>query len=330
MVDIEKVSIHAVRRTVELDLRRIDFPTDALNQRNREDRNGSRKIEVSTHTPMMVPMRMRPPRTEEQILTSEPVRDRWERRTEWPLTIVAAFFLIAYATPIIYPNLPQLGHTLAHAFLWVAWLAFFIDYATRIYLSPDKMAFIRANIFGLTVVAVPALKPLRLLLLITVLRTLNRHAHGTFRGKVMVYVTGSVGLIVFVGALAALEAERHHPDANILTFTDAIWWAVATVTTVGYGDRYPVSGTGRLIATGLMFAGIALLGVITASFAAWMIERVQEIEEESEAATRRDISALTHQVQALRTDLAQRVEHPCSCAPETPAPNPSSHPAPHI
>jgi voltage-gated potassium channel len=55
--------------------------------------------------------------------------------------------------------------------------------------------------------------------------------------------------------------------ANIKTFGDALWWALSTMTTVGYGDRYPTTGEGRLVAGGLMLAGVALLGVITASLA---------------------------------------------------------------
>jgi len=89
-----------------------------------------------------------------------------------------------------------------------------------------------------------------------------------------------------------LDAERQTPDANIRNFGDALWWATTTVTTVGYGDHFPVSIEGRFIAAALMIGGIALLGVITASFASWLIERVAEVEEASQAATRRDIEAL--------------------------------------
>jgi len=64
-----------------------------------------------------------------------------------------------------------------------------------------------------------------------------------------------------------------------------------------------VTTTGRFIAAGLMFAGIAVLGVVTASFASWLVERVAEIEEDSEAATRRDVQSLTVEVQKLRHQL---------------------------
>jgi voltage-gated potassium channel len=57
-----------------------------------------------------------------------------------------------------------------------------------------------------------------------------------------------------------------------------LWWALTTIATVGYGDRYPVTGQGRLVAAGLMVAGIAVLGVVTASIASWLIEKVREVE----------------------------------------------------
>ena len=65
-----------------------------------------------------------------------------------------------------------------------------------------------------------------------------------------------------------LDAERSAPDASITTFGEAVWWTITTISTVGYGDRYPVTVEGRLVAATLMVAGIALLGVVTASIAA--------------------------------------------------------------
>ncbi len=79
---------------------------------------------------------------------------------------------------------------------------------------------------------------------------------------------------------------------------------MTTVSTVGYGDRFPLTGTGRFVAAGLMLAGIALLGVVTASLASWLLERVAEVEEASQAATRRDVEELTAEVAALREALS--------------------------
>ena len=81
-------------------------------------------------------------------------------------------------------------------------------------------------------------------------------------------------LLAFCAALAVLDAERSSPDANITDFGDAIWWAITTMTTVGYGDRYPVTSVGRLVAFGLMIGGIALFGTVTATLASWLVETV--------------------------------------------------------
>ncbi|MGV8978221.1 MAG: potassium channel family protein [Cellulomonas sp.] len=209
-------------------------------------------------------------------------------------------FLAAYAWPVLAPDLASPWPDVCRVVSWSAWGAFALDYVVRLAVSRSRWTFIRRNIFDLAIVALPLLRPLRLLRLVTLLSVLNRYAGASLRGRVAVYVGGSFVLVLFVASLAVLDAERGQADANIGTFGDALWWAMTTVTTVGYGDRFPVSGTGRVIAGGLMLAGIALLGVVTASLASWLLEKVQEVEEDSQAATRLDVAALTREVAALR------------------------------
>jgi voltage-gated potassium channel len=120
------------------------------------------------------------------------------------------------------------------------------------------------------------------------------------------FVVTGTGLVMFVASLAALDAERGHPDANIVTFKDAVWWSFATITTVGYGDHYPVTDAGRLIAAALMVCGIGLLGVVTGWLASWLIDRVSDAEEEAQTATRRDVADLAAEVAALREELSRR------------------------
>ena len=186
--------------------------------------------------------------------------------------------------------------------MWLTWAMLAADYAVRFGLSSNRLGFLSKTPFDLIVVVLPLLRPLRLLRLVTLLNALNRYAGNSLRGKVGIYLVGSVSLIVFVASLAVLDAERSG-DGSIQSFGDALWWAITTITTVGYGDSFPVTTTGRFIAAGLMFAGIAVLGVVTASFASWLIERVTEIEEGFEGANRRDIQALTVEVQRLREHL---------------------------
>jgi len=96
----------------------------------------------------------------------------------------------------------------------------------------------------------------------------------------------TAALVVYLGAAAVLDAEREAPDANITSFGDALWWACSTITTVGYGDRYPVTTAGRLVAVVVMFVGIALLGVLTAGLAAWLLR------QSTEAAATRVVAAV--------------------------------------
>lgn len=230
-------------------------------------------------------------------------RERWERRAYWPLTVFALLFLVAYAWPILDPGLSSPWRRATAAITWLTWAAFAVDYAVRLAISRDRRRFVRYAWLDLLTVLLPLLRPLRMLRLVRVLSVLNRHAGSSLRGRVLIYVAGSTALVIFVAALAMLDAERGHKNRNIATFPDALWWAVTTVTTVGYGDRFPATNTGRLVAAGLMLAGIALLGVVTAAFASWLIERVAETEEMSRAATRRDIAELSEQIAALRREL---------------------------
>lgn len=237
--------------------------------------------------------------TDEQRLT-------WERRMYWPLMLAAVVFLTAYAWPILQPGLPERTVRTLDAVTWVTWALFALDYLIRLALAGDRGRFVRTNLIDLAVVLLPVLRPLRLLQLLRALEVLNRAAASSLRGRVAVYVVGATALIMFVAALAVLDAERGAADANIETFKDAVWWTFATITTVGYGDHFPVTDAGRAVAAGLMIAGIALLGVVTAWLASWLIDRVSEIEEESQAATRRDVHALAAEVAALRQELSRR------------------------
>ena len=225
---------------------------------------------------------------------------RWETRSEWPLAGIAAVFLLAYALPILDQRLSPTARTACHVIDLIAWIMFAVDYVIRIGLAANRWHYWSRHLHDLAIIALPILRPLRLLRLVMLLRVLNRSATASLRGKIAIYVVGSSLLLIFCAALAVLDAERHHPGANIETFPDALWWAATTVTTVGYGDRYPTTGEGRFVAAGLMIGGIALLGVVTASIASWLIDGVRDADAASANATRADISALRTEVQELK------------------------------
>jgi voltage-gated potassium channel len=232
--------------------------------------------------------------------------DRFERRTELPLAVLALVFLVAYAWPILHHGMSPSWRHVCEVIDYVIWVVFVVEFITRLVLSDRRGDYAVRHIPDLLMVALPLLRPLRLLRFLVLLRMINRRAAASLRGRVIMYVIASAGLVLLIAALAILEAERRNPQANIKTFGDALWWAITTMTTVGYGDRFPTTGEGRYIGAGLMLAGIALLGVVTASIASWLIEQVRHVETDAQAATRDDIKELRAEIARLSTALAQR------------------------
>jgi voltage-gated potassium channel len=224
---------------------------------------------------------------------------RWQRLTEWPLTVAALLFLGFYAWLVI-ADLQGPEDQLAQAVITATWALFAVDYFVRLVLAERRLHWFGRHLLDLAMVALPILRPLRLIRLLTLLAIFQRVAGRTLRGRVVVYTIISTFLLVFVSALAMLDAERRAPVASITTFGAALWWACTTITTVGYGDLYPVSFTGRCIAVALMVGGIALLGTITATIASWLVERVSERDEASQAATRQQVKELSQQVQRMQ------------------------------
>jgi len=93
----------------------------------------------------------------------------------------------------------------------------------------------------------------------------------------LVATVGAVMMIFVVGA-AELDAERNALHATITTPIDAVWWGLVTMTTIGYGDRYPVTLKGKILAAGLIFFGIAFVSVLTATIAAWILEKLGDAD----------------------------------------------------
>ena len=179
-------------------------------------------------------------------------------------------------------------------------MVFALDYLVRIALARRRWHFVRTHLLDLVVLALPMFRQLRALRLITVVTVLNRQLRDDARGRVVFYVVGTVALIAFVASLAVLDAERYAPDASITSFGEAVWWTITTISTVGYGDRYPVTLEGRIVAASLMVAGIALLGVVTASLASWFVENLRR----SGAAVERELDEVSADVNRAEAQLA--------------------------
>jgi voltage-gated potassium channel len=229
----------------------------------------------------------------------------WERRAEWPLTFAALLFLVAYAVPILWPGVPSATTTACSVVVWATWVLFVVDYVVRLVAAQSRGRFVVRHLLDLAAVALPLLRPLRLLRLVLLLRVVNREASESLRGRVVVYVAGGASFLAFLGALSVLDAERGASGSNIEDFPTALWWAVTTMTTVGYGDHFPVTEQGRLAAVLLMIGGVALLGVVTATLASWLVRAVAQEEDDSTESLRVEIDGLRSEVRALTDALGR-------------------------
>jgi voltage-gated potassium channel len=227
---------------------------------------------------------------------------RWRQYTDIPLTIAAALFLAIYAWEVI-ADLQPSGEIVINVIMWVIWGLFVLDYIVNLVLAERRLRWFFTHFYELFIVALPALRPLRLLRLVTLLAFLQRGAGRALRGRVVIYAVGASLILVFVASLAELDVERNAVGSHIHNFGDALWWACVTITSVGYGDVTPVTIEGRFIAVGVMIAGIALLGTVTATLASFFIDRVADTTKEESDETLAAIATLSAEITALRSEL---------------------------
>ena len=196
------------------------------------------------------------------------------------LTVLALAFLFAFSYPAFTDSISESTENILGVIQWVCWVAFAIDLLFGLVTSENKVLYLKRHPLEIASVLLPFLRPLRLMRVISFGGlALQKIAVGRqFAITVKVAIT-----TVFVAYIAAVQitiTERAVEGSNIKNFADGLWWAITTVTTVGYGDRYPTTTEGRLLAVMLMFMGISLVGVITASVAAWFVKMSQDAEKQ--------------------------------------------------
>jgi voltage-gated potassium channel len=240
---------------------------------------------------------------------------RWVKATEWPLTTVGVAYLVAYSVLIL--QRPQDGwFTFWNVVVIATWVVFVVDFFIGWGLADRKWHYLITHPIDFLVVITPTLPEFRVLRVISLLGVLERAAGRRLRGRVVTYAVVGSMMIVYVAALSELVSERDTPGSNIKTFGDALWWAITTITTVGYGDTYPVTPRGRVVAALLMVCGVALLGTVTATLASWLVRRVAAEDQQQAAATQAQVQRLETQIAELTT-LVQQLRPTGSDPPRT-------------
>lgn len=192
------------------------------------------------------------------------------------LTVLALAFLIAFSWPAFVVEINSETQQILDFVQWISWSAFALDLLIGVITAEKKFKYLTHHPLEVVTVLLPFLRPLRLLRVISFgTLVIQRVAVGRQFAITLKVFLASV-LLAYIGAVQITITERGVEGSNIKNFEDGLWWAVTTVTTVGYGDRFPTSSSGRVLAVGLMLVGISLMGVITASVAAWFVRMSQD------------------------------------------------------
>ena len=191
------------------------------------------------------------------------------------LTVLALAFLVAFSYPAFNTDISDSTQTILDLIQWISWGAFASDLLYGLSTAKNKKSFLLKHPLDIAAVLLPFLRPLRLLRIISFGGlALQKVAMGKQFAITLKVFIASI-FIAYVAAIQITISERAVDSSNIKNFGDGIWWAITTVTTVGYGDKFPTTMEGKFLAVGLMIVGISLMGVITASVAAWFVKMGQ-------------------------------------------------------
>jgi voltage-gated potassium channel len=188
-------------------------------------------------------------------------------------------------------------------------LVFFVDFLVSLYRAPSRTKYFLTWGWLDLLSSIPMVDSLRwgraarIMRILRVLRgvrsakilsdfILGRRAQGALLAASLLSI-----LLVVTSSMAILQFETA-PEANIKTPEDALWWSIATITTVGYGDRFPTSTEGRLVASFLMVAGVGLFGALSGFVASWFLRPEQEEQESEIQQVLAELKALREAVEA--------------------------------
>lgn len=198
------------------------------------------------------------------VPTSPDRLEKLERVTELPLMLMS-FALIPIITGLYLWNLTP-GEEFIYTWLQVViWALFAIVFLLKLALAPQKLLYLRRNWLEALIVLVPVVRPLRIVqAVLFVVRGASRWKNLATFEVLLAYGIG----IILLAATIVTTAEQNASGANIRSFPDALYWSLVTVSTVGYGDHYPVTVVGKFTAILLMFFGIGIFAGIVATIVA--------------------------------------------------------------
>ena len=240
--------------------------------------------------------------------------DQYERATELPLLVLALLMVPLLLLPFL-TDLSSTADTAVESSFWAIWAMFAADLGIRTYLSTRRINYLVSHWYDVLIVAVPFLRPIRVLRSARSLRLLrlgrlapflarsgaNAREVGQRRGLQWVLLFGVAA--IFASAALVYEFERSN-GGQIDDFGTSLWWAMSTITTVGYGDATPVTAEGRGVAVLLMIIGITFFSWVTANVAAFLVESSTEPDAVSLADVMRKLEVLDEELKSLKNSVS--------------------------
>jgi voltage-gated potassium channel len=229
---------------------------------------------------------------------------RLDKFLEIPMMVLAFAWLVLMIVDFVY-GLNQLGL----AAFYGIWGLFVIEFVLKFTLAPKKTRFMARNWLPFLALFVPALRILRPLRLLSLLRgaqlvrfvaTLKRsmNALGSSLGRKGIgYVGALTALVIFAGAAGMFFFERG-ADAGFTTYGEAVWWTAMTLTTTG-ADFWPVTNEGRFLAFLISLYGLGVFGYVAASLASFFVERDAEAPE-AETVGKEELRQILAELQELK------------------------------
>ena len=225
----------------------------------------------------------------------------WEDRSSRPMFVASVLYLLAFAAPIMSTRIQEPYDGYLNIIQMILWGLFAADYCIRLYLAPRRLYFITHNLMNLAIVLLPAWRIVSFLAMIYM--TANRQYKRL--SELAVKLFGYTAIFIIMFALAIYSVESSEPGAMIRDLPTAYWWTFTTLATVGYGDVYPITGIGRVIAVVVMLYGVGMVAVATGALASWIIEKIGGREEQEYPATKADVDDLRQEISELRALLAR-------------------------
>ena len=232
------------------------------------------------------------------------------------------FMLVLSLFALAIVGASTLGHLLADTVEILAYadfvvcMFFLFDFVVQLVHAPNRVRYFftwgwidllsSVPLIGVTRYArvARAFRTVRVLHSLWAAREITKHVMKR-RAENAMLVASTLALMLITFASIAILHVEDTAEANIKSAQDALWWSMTTITTVGYGDRFPVTQEGRMVAILLMTAGVGLFGTFSAFLASWFLGGAAERDREHQ-----ELVALRHEVAQLREDLKARSSPP--------------------